>query len=137
MERKRTLRFRELAGFFLLTVLLAGGLLSSRALDRQHRAMASALEDSAVLALSGRWQAARDRAESACQDWQADWPLRAVFSDHSPMKEIDSLFGELAVYGAAGDRTEFARICGALSLRLDGQCPPPQLVECAVTDRLR
>lgn len=119
MDRKRAVTFRELAGFILLTALLTAGLLSSRGLNRQHAAMASSLDHSSTLALSGQWSQARNTAAAARQAWKENWQIRAVLSNHGPMEEIDDLFGQLTVYEAAGDATEFARICRSLSLRLD------------------
>ena len=120
MDRKSGfLKLRELAGFLLLLLLLLAGLLSSWHMGRQHGEIAKHLEDSAWLALSGQWSDARETAETARQRWEKDWSLRAVFGDHTPIEEIDDMFAELTICGAAGERTEFARICAALSSRVE------------------
>ena len=120
MDRKiRNLNIRELAGFFLLVLLLLAGLLSAWYMARQLEAVSDTLEDSAWLALSGQWENARAAAEEARTQWGKGWKLRAALTDHGPMAEIDGLFGELSVSAAAGDSSEFARICTALSCRLD------------------
>ena len=120
MDRKiGALSLRELAGFFLLVGLLLAGLLLSWYLGRQQGQVCDALEDSAWLALSGQWENARNTAEDARRQWEQNWHLRAAVTDHKPMEEIDSLFGELAIYSAAGAQTEFARTCTVLSRRLN------------------
>lgn len=118
MDRKRGITGRELAGPVILVMLLLAGMLSAWYLNRQHTAMAEAMEDSSWMALSGQWENAGELAMSVRQDWEKDWRLRAVMTDHSPMEEIDTLFRELTVYEAAGERTEFARSCAVLAEKL-------------------
>jgi hypothetical protein len=118
MDRKRAVTFRELAGFILLTALLAAGLLSSRGLNRQHTAMASSLDHSSTLALSGQWSQARNTADAARQAWKENWQIRAVLSNHGPMEEIDDLFARMRISAAAGERADFARDCAALAGRI-------------------
>ena len=119
MDRKiGVLTLRELTGLILLVGLLLCGLLTGWYTGRQHRELSRQLEDSAWLALSGQWENARKKAEDAKEMWQENWKLRAAFSDHTPMEEIDDLFGEMTVCSAAGERTEFARVCAALSGRV-------------------
>ena len=119
MDRKiRNLNIRELAGFFLLVLLLLAGLLSAWYMARQLEAVSDTLEDSAWLALSGQMSNARKEADAARAQWEKGRPLRAVLGDHTPMEEIDDLFAELKIYGAAGEKTEFARTCSALSSRV-------------------
>lgn len=120
MDRKiGTLNIRELTGFFLLTLLLLAGLISSWYMGRQHTAMAGQLEDCAWLALSGQWENARTAADEVKKHWEQNWSLRAALADQTPMEEIDALFAELTIYGAAGERTDFADTCAALASRVD------------------
>lgn len=119
MDRKiGALTLREATGIVLLLVLLAGGLLSGWYMGRQHEDISKKLEDSAWLALSGQISNARKAADAARAQWEKGRSLRAVLGDHTPMEEIDDLFAELKIYGAAGERTEFARTCSALSSRM-------------------
>lgn len=118
MDRKRCVNGRELAGPAILALLLLAGILSSWYLNRQHTAMAEAMEDSSWMALSDQWENAGELAMSVRRDWEKGWRLRAVMTDHSPMEEIDTLFWELTVYEAAGERTDFARICAILGEKL-------------------
>lgn len=119
MDRKNGFRIiRELSGFLLLLVLLLAGLLASWHLGRQHTAIALTLEDSTWLALSGQWENARKTVDGARTDWEKNRNIRAALMDHKPIEEINGLFRELKVCGAAGERAEFARICGALSEKI-------------------
>ena len=119
MDRKIAgLTLRELTAFGLLLVLLLSGLLSSWYMDRKHRTISRELEQSSWMALSGQWSDARERARVATTDWEKNRQLRAALADHTPMEEIDDLFEELNIYAAAGERTEFARCCAALSVRI-------------------
>ena len=102
----------------LLLVLLLGGLLSARYMGQHHREISRQLDSSAWLALSGEFANARVEADAARVQWEKGRPLRAVLGDHTPMEEIDDLFAELHIYGAAGETVEFARICNALSSRV-------------------
>ena len=120
MDRKVWgLTLRELMGFALLIVLLLAGLLSSWYMGRHHMEISKNLEDSAWLALSGQWENAKQSADGARAKWEKNWNLRAAFADHTPIEEIGDLFEELTVYSAAGERTEFARICNALASRVE------------------
>lgn len=119
MDRKnRNVNFRELMGIFLLAGLFLAGLLTGWYLNRQHNAMAAAMEDGTWLALSGQWENAEELAASIRQDWEKAWRFRAAFSDHAHLEEIDSLFRELTVYGAAEEKTDFARTCAVLAEKL-------------------
>lgn len=118
MDRKRGITGRELAGPAILALLLLMGVLFAWYLNRQHTVMAEAMEDSSWMALSGQWENAGELAMSVRRDWEKGWRLRAVMTDHSPMEEIDTLFRELTVYEAAGERTDFARTCAVLAEKL-------------------
>lgn len=118
MDRKRGLKLRDLAGPVLLLVLLLAGLLGSWQPARQQEAVARQLEDCQWLALSGQWQKAREGAQQAETDWNSRRVLWAALDDHRPMEDIDALFGRLSAAAAAGERTEFAMLCGELSRRI-------------------
>ena len=119
MDRKiGGLTLRELTAFGLLLALLLLGLLTSWYMDRQHRTISRELEESGWMALSGQWSNARERAQAATAAWEKNRQLRSALADHTPMEEIDDLFEELNIYAAAGERTEFARCCAALSVRI-------------------
>ena len=119
MDRKiGALTLREVTAIGLLLVLLLLGLLSGWYLERQHRDLARQLEDSAWLALSGQMSNARQEVQTAQAKWEKGRSLLAALGDHTPMEDIDGLFAELQIYGAAGEKTEFARTCSALSSQM-------------------
>jgi len=119
MDRKRHgVVLRDLAGFLILTVLLLAGLFSGWRMCRNHEVLSRQLEDAAWFAMSGRWHHARKTALEARRQWQRRWNLGAVFADHDPMEEIDSLFAQLTVYAAAEDRVQFSSACESLSRRI-------------------
>ena len=119
MDRKiGRLTLREMTAFALLAALLLFGLLTSWYMGRQHRTISRELEESGWMALSGQWSDAREKAREVKSAWEKNRQLRAALADHTPMEEIDQLFEELTVYAAAGERTEFARCCAGLSVRI-------------------
>ena len=116
MDRKiGRLTLREMTAVALLAALLLFGLLTSWYMGRQHRTISRGLEESGWMALSGQWSDAREKAQEVKSAWEKNRQLRAALADHTPMEEIDRLFEELTIYAAAGERTEFARCCAALS----------------------
>ena len=117
MDRK-IITGRELTGIVLLVLLLVAGLLISRYMGHRQEKIAGLLEDSAWMALSGQWSDARKTGEEARQQWEAQWDLRAVLGDHTPMEEIDDLFARMRISAAAGERADFARDCAALAGRI-------------------
>ena len=120
MDRKvGFLTVRELVGVGLLLGILMGGLLSGWYMGRQNRALSQTMEQTGWMALSGQWSNARQTARKAKEDWEESRQIRAALGDHGPMEEIDNLFGELTVYAAAGEQTEFAKTCAALASRLE------------------
>ncbi len=105
----------SLAGPLLLTALLLAGMLSSLLLSRRHDRISRQLEEAVWCSLSGSWEEARDVAGEARDSWQESWHFQAMLGDHSPMEEIDTLFSQLVVYGAAEEETDFGATCAALS----------------------
>lgn len=110
---------REVTGIFLLVAILLTGLFASWYLGRQQTQMADLLEESAWMALSGQWSNARETAAAAREEWQKKWKLRAALTDHEPLEDIDTLFEELTIYGAAGEEAEFAKSCAAIAQKMD------------------
>ena len=112
MDRKiGILTLRELIGVGLLVGLLLLGLFFSWYLGRQNGALSQQLSDCAWLALSGQMDKARKQADAAAQTWHAQWALGAALGEHSPMEDIDELFAQLKIYGAAGEQFPFVLGC--------------------------
>ncbi len=120
MDWKRAgITLRELTGIGVLVVLLLAGLFVSWYLGRQQTGQADTLENCAWMALSGQWSNARETASEVREEWEKQWKLQAALTDHEPLEEIDNLFEELNIYGAAGEKAEFARVCASISKRMD------------------
>lgn len=62
-------------------------------------------------ALSGDWDTARQLAEKARKRWETYHSLIAAVADHSPMDQLDMLFGEIRVYCREKTLPEFAAAC--------------------------
>lgn len=116
MDRKRKqLPGRELIGFVLLAVLLAGGIGSSAWLGKHHQTLAENMTDAAWYALSGDWDRAAQTTARTEESWQKNWKLCAVFLDQTPMTQIDGGFAQLSVYGAQRDPGQYAALCAELA----------------------
>lgn len=101
-------------GFALLLVLLAGGLLSSRYMIRQHSPLARELESAQEYALAGDWETAEQLLNRIAADWTRGWKAAALFADHGPMEEIDGKLARLETYCAQRSALPFAAACAEL-----------------------
>lgn len=102
-------------GIGLLAALLAVSLGVTYSAQSMHTPVSADLEQAALAALDGRTEDALALARQARQLWDRRWHKTAVFSDHTPMDEIDSLFSQLETYGQAGHATDLAALCTRLS----------------------
>ena len=110
---------RGFIGLALLAALLAGGLLSSRSMGCMYAPMAALLEQSGAAALAGDWEEATAGVRQARVKWHESRRGCAVFTDHTPMEQIDSQFAQLEVYGKLLQAEPFAVLCAALSQSLE------------------
>ena len=99
----------------LLLILLAGGLLSAGYLTGYQTPLAEEMDRAGELALLQEMEQASRLAHGVRAQWQQRWKITAVFSDHQPMEQIDSLFAELAVYLQTKEDVHFAACCQNLS----------------------
>lgn len=106
---------RTVAGFALLILLLAGGLLSGWSQSRYHDRVTELLEQAGRLALAEEMAAAVETAADAREIWQRGWMLAAVLTDHDPLELVDVGFRRLEVYASVGDRVSFATLCAELA----------------------
>ena len=106
---------RSIAGFALIGLLLAGGLLSSRWLVRSHVPMGQRMEQAAAYALKEDWTKANALVREVKDNWEKKWNLTACFADHGPMEEIDGLLAQLDAFSAEEEGTAFAAVCMELS----------------------
>ena len=101
-------------GIGILTVFLAGGLLLSFWMDKTHLPGSQLLQQAAEVTLTGDLEQGIALAKQAEALWENSRKATATVADHSPMEEIDSLFGELEFYQKAQDSTLFAGTCQKL-----------------------
>ena len=99
-----------------LAVLLVGGIVSCVGVRRVQEPIVNHLEQAAQAGFSENWELAEDLLEKAKTRWETYRNALATISDHGPMEEIDSLFGELEIYRLAQNPTLFAGLCSRLSL---------------------
>ena len=116
--------YRTWFGIFILLFLLFFGSTVSSVLQHLQAPVASQLEDAAKQALSGDLPAGQALAQKAHKNWLDRWRVTAAFSDHAPMDEIDSLFGQLAAYGNSQD---FAACCSRISVLVEAVWEAHQL----------
>lgn len=106
---------RTVVGFSLLIVLLSAGILSGRNQTRHHEQVAGLLEQAARYAAEDNLRAAAETAADARSVWRQGWTLAAVFTDHSPLEQIDVGFSRLEIYRKAGDTLSFGAVCAELA----------------------
>ena len=102
-------------GLALTAVLITAGLWSSHAAQRHHLEVSRQLKTAGELVFRGDWTGGIAQANAANARWHRSWHPMAAIADHRPMEEIDRVFAELEVYGAARDRTEYCAACARLS----------------------
>ena len=103
------------AGVLLLVLLLGLTLGISWAMDTVHSPMEQALEQASATALAGDMARARQLGQQAMDRWDTFRKRIALVAEHSPMDEIDRLFGQMDAYARANEETEFAACCAQLS----------------------
>ena len=102
---------RLVLGTAILAVLLASGLLVSRAMADIHDPIAADLQRAAVAALAEDWATAQDLLQQATDRWEHFHRITAAFADHTPMDKVDGLFRELQIYARSRENPHFSAIC--------------------------
>lgn len=85
-------------GIVLLAALLLGSLGVYWEMQAIHTPIGRDLTYAAALAESGDTVRAKELSDRAKSRWQQNWQFTASFADHTPMEEIDALFGGLGAY---------------------------------------
>ncbi len=98
-------------GITILAVLLALSMATQRAMHKLHSPIGEDLEKSADFALAGDWEQANAHFEKAHSAWKRYHKATASVADHSPMDELDMLFGELGVFSQEREAVHFAATC--------------------------
>ena len=105
-------------GAGILAVFLVLGLVTADAMDNAHLPTGELLEEAADKALNGEFEQGVSLGMEAKSRWDRQWNGTAVLADHSPMDDVDALFGEMEIYARAGEEPHFAACCQELSQRL-------------------
>ena len=103
----------------ILVVFLVAGVITSVVMDNAHLPTCDLLRRAADMTLAGEFDRALPLAMEAKNRWEQQWNGTAVVADHSPMDDVDALFGEMVIYAQAGEEPHFAACCQELSQRLE------------------
>ncbi len=102
-------------GVSILAVLLVLSACTALAVDRIHSPIASDLQQAAQAADREDWTQAQKLVHRARGRWEQYWRFTAAVADHTPMDELDGLFGELEIYLREKEQPHFSVTCQHLS----------------------
>lgn len=105
-------------GCGILAVFLALGLAVSWVMDQAHTPTETLLEQAAEKTLQGDFEEATKLGIQAKNRWEKQWNGTATVADHSPMDDVDALFGEMEIYARTGEAPHFAACCQELARRV-------------------
>lgn len=103
-------------GVAVLLILLVAGIWITTNTVKTHDSISQSLEQAAQAAMAGDWERAQTLSSDAKGTWQHYRRGTAAVADHEPMEEIDSLFSQMDIYLAAGERVAFSACCAGLSV---------------------
>lgn len=106
-------------GAGILVVFLVLGLGISMAMDNAHLPTSELLSQAAEKTLNGEFDSAVPLGLEAKDRWERQWNGTAAVADHSPMDDVDALFGEMEIYARTGEEPHFAACCQELAQRLE------------------
>ena len=106
-------------GAGILVVFLILGIVTSVAMDKAHLVTGELLTQATEKTFSGEFQEAVALGMEAKERWERQWNGTEIAADHSPMDEVDALFGEMEIYARAEEKPHFAACCKELSQRLE------------------
>ncbi len=105
-------------GVGILVAFLVLGLVTMVVMDNDHLPTGELLEQAAEKTLAGSFEEAVSLGMEAKARWERSWKGTATVADHSPMDDVDALFGEMEIYARAGEEPHFAACCQELSQRI-------------------
>lgn len=109
---------RSWIGFFLLLVLLAGSILTTWIMVHIHEPVEENLLRAAEFAREEDWIRANQFFREADAKWTKWEHVRACFSDHNPVEEIDAAFAMLKVYCTSREEIAFTGGCRDLARKV-------------------
>ena len=98
------MKLRTILGIGILIFFLAGGLLSSRFMERTCTPISKLLNQAAE-------NTDPKLAQKAKNLWDSCHHGIATLADHTPMDEVDGLFRELRIYGRLQEMPHFTALC--------------------------
>ena len=105
-------------GLGILILFLGLGIVTSQAMETAHTPTQKLLQQAADMTLEGNLEDAIPLAMQAKNRWERHWNGTASVADHSPMDEVDALFGELEIYAQAEEKPHLAAVCQELAQRI-------------------
>ncbi len=106
-------------GAGILACFLILGVITSAAMDRAHLPTCQMLDQAADKTLRGDFEGGIALGMAAKGRWERQWSGTAIVADHSPMDDVDALFGEMEIYAQTGEEPHFAACCRELAQRLE------------------
>ncbi len=105
-------------GVGILVVFLIGGIVAATEMDNAHLPTVELLEQASEMTMNGAFGEGVLLGLEAKDRWERQWNGTAAMADHSPMDDVDALFGELEVYAITGEEPHFAACCAELAKRI-------------------
>ena len=106
-------------GVGLLAAVLIIGIWASNRMEEVHQEIAKDLDRAAQCALKEDWDKALALSARAEKTWEKNRVLTAIFSDHAPIENAESLFAQLKISAQAESVESFATACAALASQLE------------------
>lgn len=107
-------------GAGLLLGLLAIGFGAAALMGGVLSPISGKLDEAAQAVQVGDWQRAQELVSEASGHWQQRRHLTAALTNHEPLRQIDSIFAELAVYARQKDEVQYAAMCVHLARLTEG-----------------
>jgi len=109
---------RSWIGFALLMIMLFGGILVTRKMEKIHDPIEKQLQQAAQCALDNNWEKAEVFFREAEKSWDEQEHFRSCFADHNPVEEIDGMFKKLSVFCSTQEPIGFAGGCRELARKV-------------------
>ena len=105
-------------GILILLLFLGLGVVTSQVMEDAHSPTQALLQQAAEMTRQGDFEGAVALGLQAKSRWDSHWNGTAAVADHSPMDEVDALFGELEIYAETEEKPHFAAVCQELAQRI-------------------
>ncbi len=106
-------------GAAILAVFLIGGVVAAAEMDNAHMPTVELLQQASEKTVNGEFGEGVLLGLEAKDRWERGWNGTATMADHSPMDDVDALFGEMEVYAITGEQPHFAACCAELAKRIE------------------